>query len=579
MARIVGIDLGTTNSLAACMDAGGRPEIVPNAAGSRLTPSVVGLDRTGRLHVGETARNQLVGMPERTVAEVKRLMGSGTAVRLGDRSYTPQEISALILRSLREDAERHLGEPVEEAVVTVPAYFTDAQRQATRDAGELAGLRVDRILNEPTAAALAYGLDHLDAEQHVVVFDLGGGTLDVSVLEMFQGVLEVKASAGNSRLGGGDFDRAVTAWLCNELQRAHGVDVRGDLRTMARLRQAAEQAKVALSSLDSVPVVLPFVAQRAGQPVSLEVELTRERLEELVGDLARSALEPLQVALLDARLAREAITDLVLVGGASRVPLVRRLVSEFFGKAPRAGVHPDEAIALGAAVQAGLKSGALPRASGIMITDVCPFTLGVEVSSEPGSRPGTGRFSPVMPRNTTIPASRTEIYQTTTAGQAQVEIRVYQGESPWVKDNVLLDRYVVGGVPPAPAGVEQVAVTFSCDLNGIVHVTTKILSTGGEASLVVDRNRQRLTGAERLEARARLDADCGPAPAPRPGPARLPLAETARARALLSGPGDREKLLFLASELERASAAGHDEEAGRLERELTSLLTSGTALA
>src|SRR4051812_29584734 len=367
MGHVVGIDLGTTNSLVAYMH-GDRPEIIANERGKRLTPSMVGLDKNAKLHVGETAKNQYIAMPDRTVAEVKRLMGTSQKVRLGDREYTPQEVSGIILKQLKEDAEKYLGHALEEAVITVPAYFTDAQRQATKDAGELAGFKVDRILNEPTAAALAYGLDHLDKEQYVLVYDLGGGTFDVSVLEMFEGVLDVKASAGNNHLGGGDFDRAVADWLAREFETAHGIDLRKDVKAMVRLKQAAEQAKMELSSMTSTAIMLPFIAVKGAEPLSLEMELTRGKLEELIGAAIRSTLEPVEGALRDAKLDKSRITDVVLVGGSSRIPLVQTLLAEHFGKEARRGVHPDEAIALGAAVQAGLKSGAISTERGIMIT-------------------------------------------------------------------------------------------------------------------------------------------------------------------------------------------------------------------
>jgi molecular chaperone DnaK len=353
VAHVVGIDLGTTNSLVAHMR-GDRPEIIANEGGKRLTPSIVGLDRHDKIHVGDTAKNQLVAMPDRTVAEVKRLMGSSSKLKLGAREYTPQEVSAFILKRLKDDAERFLGESVAEAVITVPAYFTDAQRQATKDAGELAGFRVDRILNEPTAAALAYGLDHLDKEQFVLVFDLGGGTFDVSVLEMFEGVLDVKASSGNNHLGGGDFDRAVADWLALEFEKAHGLDLRKDVKAMVRLKAAAEQAKIELSSMSATTIMLPFLAVAKGgaEPLSLEMELTRQKLEELIGPMIRSTIEPVETALRDAKLDKSRITDVVLVGGSSRIPLVQSLLHDYFGKEARRGVHPDEAIALGAAVQA-----------------------------------------------------------------------------------------------------------------------------------------------------------------------------------------------------------------------------------
>ncbi|HEY8209763.1 MAG TPA: Hsp70 family protein [Myxococcaceae bacterium] len=578
---IVGIDLGTTNSLVAHME-GGRPQIIPNRQGKRLTPSVVGMDKSGALHVGETAKNQLVSMPERTVAEVKRLMGTGEKVRLGDRTYAPQEVSALILKSLKEDAERQLGAAAEEAVITVPAYFTDAQRQATKDAGELAGFKVERILNEPTAAALAYGMDHLDREQFVLVYDLGGGTFDVSVLEMFEGVLDVKASAGNNRLGGSDFDAALVAWMAAEIEREHRLNVRGDLRAMARLKAAAEQAKMELSTITVTQVMLPFLGMRGSEPVSAELELSRLKLEELLGDLVRSTLIPVERALKDAKLEKKAITEIVLVGGSSRVPLVRRTIEEYLGHQARGGVNPDEAIALGAAVQAGLKSGTIKAQNGIMITDVCPFTLGVEVMGRSaGGEKVSGLFSPIIPRNSTVPVSRTETYSTTAEGQRQVEIRVYQGEERLVRNNTFLDAYSVDGVPPAPMGSEHVAVTFTYDVNGILNVKTKVVSTGREAVLIVDKSAQRMSPRERDEARSRLEREwqpSAPAPAAPSGPEpELPqavreLVAAAQAKVPALAAKDRARVDDLVSRLKAAAQRGEPAEIQRLDGELTEVL-------
>jgi molecular chaperone DnaK len=582
MSLVVGIDLGTTNSLVARYS-DERPEIIPSRTGARMTPSVVGLDRHDRLHVGATALAQLAAMPDRTVAEVKRLMGSPQRVTLGGQRYSPTEISALILRSLVADAESALSRTVDEAVITVPAYFADAQRQATKDAGELAGLRVERILNEPTAAALAYGLDHLDAEQHVLVYDLGGGTFDVSVLEMFEGVLDVKASAGNNHLGGTDFDRAVAESLLKEVEREHGVDLRGDPRAMARLKAAAEQAKIELTAAAATPVIVPNLAVSNGRPVSLETELTRAQLEALILPLVRSTLEPVATALRDAGIDRRAVTDVVLVGGASRVPLVRRLVAEFFDKAPREGVHPDEAVALGAAVQAGLKAGAISAERGIMITDVCPFTLGVEIQTTAGAQRLAGVFSPIIPRNSTVPVSRTEVYSTTSDGQRAVDIKVYQGESQIVRNNVFLDQYTVDGVPPAPAGVEKVAVSFTYDINGILEVATRIVSTGKEARLVVDRTPQRMSARERVAARARLDREweSGGAPLSAARGAEGPsgsatdaakLLEAARKRLSRAEGETRSRLATLVEQLEAALARGDEAAAARLDATITDLL-------
>ena len=583
MAHVVGIDLGTTNSLVAQMR-GDRPEIIANEAGKRLTPSMVGLDRHEQIHVGETAKNQLIAMPDRTVAEVKRLMGTSQKVRLGAREYTPQEISAFILKRLRDDAERQLGERVAEAVITVPAYFTDAQRQATKDAGELAGFRVDRILNEPTAAALAYGLDHLDKEQFVLVYDLGGGTFDVSVLEMFEGVLDVKASAGNNHLGGGDFDRAVAEWLAHEFQSAHGIDLRRDVKAMVRLKAAAEQAKMELSSMTATTIMLPFLAVKGAEPLSLETELTRVKLEELIGPLIRSTVEPVQSALRDAKLDKSRITDVVLVGGSSRIPLVQALLADYFGKEARRGVNPDEAIALGAAVQAGLKSGAISTERGIMITDVSPFTLGVEVVANAGAQKMGGMFSPIIPRNSTVPVSRTEVYSTTGDQQRIVDIKVYQGESRLVKNNTFLDSYTIDGIPPAPAGHEKVAITFTYDVNGILNVKTKIVSTAKEAILVVDKSGQRMSDGERAAARQRLDSEwekpstvsrqpSAPEAAPQSHAGGTgALVAAAEAKLAQVDGSNRAKLEELVARLKAAAARSDAVETARLDSELTNLL-------
>jgi molecular chaperone DnaK len=603
MPHVVGIDLGTTNSLVAHIR-GERPEIIPNEGGKRLTPSIVGLDRAEQLHVGDTAKNQLVAMPDRTVAEVKRLMGTSQRVKLGAREYTPQEISGIILKRLKDDAEVYLGQTVEEAVITVPAYFTDAQRQATKDAGELAGFKVDRILNEPTAAALAYGLDHLDKEQFVLVYDLGGGTFDVSVLEMFEGVLDVKASAGNNHLGGGDFDREIAKWLATEFERLHGIDLRIDPKAMVRLKTAAEQAKMELSTVKSTQIMLPFLAMKDGGPLSLELELTRAQLESMIGASIRSTIEPIEIALKDAKLDKKAIAEVVLVGGSSRIPMVQQLLAEFFGKEARRGVNPDEAIALGAAVQAGLKSGAISTERGIMITDVCPFTLGVEVATSTGFSKMAGVFSPIIPRNSTVPVSKTEVYSTVADGQRQVEIKVYQGEARLVKNNTFLDSYTVDGIPPSPGGSEKVAITFTYDVNGILAVKTKIVSTGKEASLTVDKSGQRMSSRDREAAKERIEREWE-APAAKPEmpaataaavagtsapaapasaateSAAAPLASEGGAKALVAAAtarlpslpvADRAKLEDLIGRLKAAVARGDRAESARLDGELTNFL-------
>jgi molecular chaperone DnaK len=591
MAQVVGIDLGTTNSLVAHMR-GERPEIIPNEAGKRLTPSVVGLDRGDQLHVGETAKNQLVAMPDRTVAEVKRLMGTSQKVKVGPREYTPQEVSGIILKKLKDDAEMYLGGTLSEAVITVPAYFTDAQRQATKDAGELAGFKVDRILNEPTAAALAYGLDHLDKEQHILVYDLGGGTFDVSVLEMFEGVLDVKASAGNNHLGGGDFDRTIVEWLCKTFEQQHGIDLRRDPKAMARMKAAAEVAKMELSTVKTSQIMLPFLAAKGTDPISFELEITRQQLEGLLGDALRSTLEPVETAMKDAKLTKAQISDVVLVGGSSRIPMVQQLLAEYFGKEPRRGVNPDEAIALGAAVQAGLKSGTISTERGIMITDVCPFTLGVEVVASTGYQKMGGMFSPIIPRNSTVPVSKTEVYSTTADNQRMVDIKVYQGESRLVKNNTFLDQYSVDGIPPGPAGNEKVAISFTYDVNGILQVSTKIVSTGKEAKLQVDKSSQRMSDKDRQAAKDRLDKEWDGAEAAKPaasggggggmgaappvaaasdsGVKALVAAATARLQNVEGA--KKAKLEEMIGQLKSAVARNDRGEMSRLDNELTNFL-------
>jgi molecular chaperone DnaK len=593
MAHVVGIDLGTTNSLVAYMH-GDRPEIIANEAGKRLTPSVVGLDKNDKLHVGETAKNQMTVMPDRTVAEVKRLMGTSQKIKLGAREYTPQEISGLVLKQLKDDAEKFLGETLIESVITVPAYFTDAQRQATKDAGELAGFKVDRILNEPTAAALAYGLDHLDKEQFVLVYDLGGGTFDVSVLEMFEGVLDVKASAGNNHLGGGDFDRRIVDFLIKQIERDHGVDLSRDIRVMARLKAAAEEAKIQVSSMDVTTILLPFLGVKGSEPINLECEFAREQFELLVEDQIKSTIEPIEIALKDAKLDKKQISEVVLVGGSSRIPMVRTLLAEFFGKEPRRGVNPDEAVALGAAVQAGIKSGAVSTERGIMITDVCPFTLGVEVVASTGFQKMGGMFSPIIPRNSTVPVSKTEVYSTTADNQRIVDIKVYQGESRLVKNNTFLDQYSIDGVPPAGAGQEKVAITFTYDVNGILNVKTKIVSTGKEAELKIEKSAQRMSDADREKAKKRLESEWGDEPPTGPkvipnipvaggaaaaggaavvrdsGVSALIMAALEKA-AKLDGP-KKLKVEELITKLKSAHVRGDRSETARIDQELTNLL-------
>jgi len=577
-APVVGIDLGTTHSLVAVMK-GDRPELIPNRFGKRLTPSIVGLDKNGQVHVGESAKNQLVSAPDRTVLEVKRIMGTSQKVSLGDRTYSPQEISGFILKALKEDAERALGDTVVEAVVTVPAYFTDAQRQATKDAGALAGLKVERILNEPTAAALAYGIDHLDKEQFVLVYDLGGGTFDVSVLEMFEGVLDVKASAGNNHLGGSDFDAAISEWLMQAAE-ALGLDIRNDAKAKARLKVAAEAAKIELSNVMETHINIPFLGVKDGTPLSLEIDLSRETLEKLLGNMLESTIKPIETALKDAKLEKATVAEVILVGGSSRIPLVHQLLTKFFGKAPKGGVHPDEAVALGAAIQAGLKSGTIKSGNSIMIADVAPFTLGVEVQGSARDQKVTGLFSPIIPRNCKVPVSRTETYYTTSDNQRAVDVRIYQGEDRFVRNNTFLDAYTVDGMPPKPAGQESIDITFTYDINGILNVKTRINSTGKEAALMVDKSGQRMSQLERDEAQKRIDrewkstggAGAAPKPSSPPPPAADPLLKKAEEKLKTAPAGARDGLEAKIKALREARAGSDAAKASKAEAELTDAL-------
>ncbi|MEW6663168.1 MAG: Hsp70 family protein [Bacillota bacterium] len=481
---IVGIDLGTTNSAVAYINHG-RPEIIPSFQGRRITPSVVLIDTNGKVIVGEDARAALIAMPERTVAAVKRQMGSSEPIVIAGQKLLPQEISALILKELKSYVDAHFGEGEKEAVITVPAYFTDEQRRATKQAGELAGFVVERIVNEPTAAALAFGLAHLEEDKHILVYDLGGGTFDVSVVEMMSGLLEVKASTGNSRLGGEDFDWRIVDWLAEQLRAEHGIDPLRDIQAKALLKEEAEKAKLRLSAEESVTISLPVVTVKENRPVGLLVKLTRDRFVELIEDLLLETMDCVIRVLKDASLTPQDIDDILLVGGSTRIPQVRKLVRDFFGKEPRTDVNPDEAVALGAAVQAGLKSGSL-SGSGLVATDVAPFSLGIAVLKEwKGMAMRPGGFHAIIPRNTTIPVTRTEEFYTTADNQTEASIEVYQGEHEWVKHNHRLGEFILSGIPPRQAGREAVAVTYSYNLNGILEVTARCVSTGKEMRVTV----------------------------------------------------------------------------------------------
>ena len=472
MAKTIGIDLGTTNSCVAVIE-GGEPVVIPNAEGARTTPSVVAFSKTGERMVGQVAKRQAITNPERTVSSIKREMGSNYKVTIDGKSYTPQEISAMILQKLKADAEAYLGEPVTSAVITVPAYFTDAQRQATKDAGKIAGLDVKRIINEPTAAALSYGVDK-DNDQKVMVYDLGGGTFDVSIIEMGDGVQEVLATAGNNRLGGDDFDQRIMDWILNSFKAEQGIDLSGDKMAMQRIKEAAEKAKIELSGVTSAAINLPFITADATGPKHLDMTLSRAKFNELTADLVEKTMGPVRQALSDSGLSIGDISKVLLVGGSSRIPAVQEAVKNFIGKDPFKGINPDECVAIGASIQAGVLGG---EVQGLLLLDVTPLSLGVETMG--------GVMTKIIDRNTTIPTKKSQIFSTAADGQTQVEVNVLQGEREFARDNKQLGLFKLDGIAPAPRGIPQIEVTFDIDANGIVNVSAKDLGTGKEQHITI----------------------------------------------------------------------------------------------
>lgn len=485
MSRIVGIDLGTSTSEIAVLKEG-KPFVIPNHLGEYITPSVVGVSDDGRIVVGKEARDQLLLKPEDTVIEVKRLMGSGATVTMGGKEYTPQQISSFILAYLLDCARKYLGEDIDRAVITVPAYFSDAQRRATVEAGRLAGIKVERIINEPTAASLDYGIDHMQECQNILVYDLGGGTLDVTVLEMFEGVLDVKASSGNNQLGGKDFDQRLMNYLLDRFKAQHGVDVSEDKRALMRLKEAVEKCKIALSEEEEHRLLIPFFANVAGNPVSLEETVSREIFEGLIKDLIDVTEKQINTALADARIGAADLDLILLVGGSTRIPYVKNFIEKTLGKAPQSLVDPDLAVVRGAAVQAGILSDELSKEKDILITDVCPYTLGTSVLDFVGGLPVTDVYDVIIPRNVTIPVVKEKVYTTVFDNQTEVEINVYQGEYKKASDNNFLGKVLLKGIPPAPAFTEKINVSFAYDVNGILQVEGKILSTGKKANLTIE---------------------------------------------------------------------------------------------
>ena len=571
MKPIVGIDLGTTNSEVAILREG-RSVVVPDVAENHILPSFVGLSPTEEILVGESARNQYVVAPERTIKSIKRKMGSDECVNLGEETYSPQEISAFILKRLKAIAEESLGESVEQAVITVPAYFSDKQRQATKDAGEIAGLEVVRIINEPTAAALAYGLDR-EEDQFLIVYDLGGGTFDVSVIEINSGVIEVRATHGNTQLGGDDFDAALVKYIAEDFRQQHGTDLRADRRAMARLTRTAERAKIALSDAPFTTIREEFIATVKGKPIHLEMEIERSRFEALINDMLESTIECVQQALEDASLTTDEINEVLLVGGSTRIPLLSDMIADVIDVEPHLEIDPELCVAMGASVQAGIIAG---QPIDAILVDVTPYSLGIEAATwDMGGSPMLDQYSVIIKHNTPIPVSKSEVYTTLTPDQKSVDIKVYQGEEPIASQNTFLGEFRLEGVKRTKRGEPQIVVNFDYDVNGIVHVSAQDKQTGQEKEIAVTATPDRLTEEQKTEATERFEdmvIDLNAVPADLHEEAVALRERATEVAESLNAGVDKTKLQKLVAELDSALGSQNEEAIDELREELLDFL-------